>query len=225
MLYKKGILGLVLAMAICVLLPAPALAADDGSATATKQQTEIDKKAAKEQKKLEKAAKERAEIDKLSSQALERLYDKVPAAREAISDAYAYATLSNTGMKLGLLGDAHGRGVAINNRTGERIYMRMRENNVGLGLGITEYDLVFVIANKDAWTSFVKNNWKMGGAMEASASDGVAGGALEGATIVRDGVWVYQVTKKGLSLEATFKGTNIYPDKNLNKKPLPPPND
>lgn len=208
--------GTVMTMLLCLLLSAPALAADSDTAT-TKQQTEIDKKAAKEQKRQEKAAKQRAEIDQLSTQALARLYDKVPSAKRVIEKSYAYATLSNTSIKVGLLGDAHGRGLAINNKTGERVYMRMTESNIGLGVGIKEYDLIFVIANEDAWNSFVKDNWKMGGAMEASASDGVAGGAIEGATIVRNGVWVYQITKKGLSLEATIKGTNIYPDKKLNK--------
>ena len=223
---KKLITACLLTMmTFCVVPSVTASAADDSNATTVKQQAKIDKKAAKEQKKIKKATKERAEIDKLSSQALKRLYNKVPNAKRVIENSYAYATLSNTGIKLGLLGDAHGRGVAINNRTGERVYMRMSESDVGLGLGVKEYDLVFVIANEEAWSSFVKNNWKMGGALEASASDGVTGGSLEGATIIRNGVWVYPITKKGLSLEATIKGTNIYPDKKLNKKPQPTPND
>lgn len=236
---KKGILCTFLSMLLCVLLAAPASAADNNSPAqeqpastqasnqtnsqtstqTSKQQAAQEKKAAKEQKMLEKAAKERAEIDKLSTAALERVYAKTPSAKRVISKAYAYATLSNTGIKLGLLGSAHGRGVAINNQTGERIYLRMSETDAGLGLGIKEYDLVFVMANEEAWTSFTKGNWKMGGAAEASASDGKVGGSIEGATVVRKGVWVYQLTKKGLSLEAAIKGTNIYPDKKLNKKP------
>ena len=196
MLYKRGILCSFLVMLLCVVLSVPALAAGSDSAA--------------------KATKERAEIEQLSEQALERLYEKVPSAQRVINNSYAYATLSNTGIKLGIFGSAHGRGIAVNNQTGERVYMHMKESSAGLGLGVKEYDLIFVIANKEAWDSFTKNNWKVGGSAEAAASDGEAGDAIEGAVIVRKGVWVYQMTKKGLALEAAIKGTHIYPDKDLN---------
>ena len=225
MRYQKGFFGMILVLLICVLLPMTALAADRDSSTgdtreavATSQdQAELDKKAEKERKQQEKAKKERGEIDELSQKALERLYDKVPSARQVIADSYGYATLSNTGMKLGLFGSAHGRGVAVNNNTGERVYMRMNEAGIGVGLGVKEYDLVFVIAHEEAWRSFTINDWKVGGSAEASASDGEEGGSLEGATVVDDGIWVYQLTKKGLALDASIKGTNIYPDKKLNE--------
>ena len=224
MLYKKGILGIALAMTLSMLLPAPALAADDGDAVTAKQQT-VDKRAAKEQKKLEKAAKERAAIDELSEKALANLYAKIPSSQAVIKNSYAYATLSNTGIKLGISGDAHGRGLAVNNKTGERLYMRMKEMGIGIGLGIKEYDLIFVMETEEAWKSFISGDVKFASAAEAAASDGVAGGSVEGATLATKGVWVYQMTKKGLTLDASIKGTKIYQDKNLNKKPLPPPND
>ena len=83
-------------------------------------------------------------------------------------------------------------------------------------LGVKEYDLVFVIANEQAWNSFTKDDWKVGGSAEAAANDGEDGASLEGATVIDDGLWVYQITKKGLALDASIKGTNIYPDKKLN---------
>ena len=147
----------------------------------------------------EKIQKEQTEIEELSEKALQNLYAKVPSAERVIENCYAYATLSNTGMKLGIFGDAHGRGLAINNETGERLYMRMKEMGLGLGLGVKEYDLIFVIGT------------------EAAASDGVTGDSIEGASIAAKGVWVYQITKKGLTLDASIKGTKIYPDKKLNQ--------
>lgn len=164
-----------------------------------------------------KINKERAEIDALSVHALENLYEKVPSAKYVIENCYAYATLSNTGMKLGLFGDAHGRGLAINNATGEKVYMRMKELGVGIGLGIKEYDLIFVIGTETAWHSFISGDIKFAGSAEASATDGQEGGSIEGASIAANGIWVYQMTKKGLSLEASIKGTKIYPDKDLNQ--------
>ena len=165
----------------------------------------------------EKINKERAEIDNLSVQALHRLYAKVPSAENVINSCYAYATLSNTGMKLGLFGSAHGRGLAVNNQTGEKVYMRMQEMGVGLGLGVKEYDLIFVIGTEKAWNAFIAGDIKFASSADASASDGEAGGAIEGASIAANGVWVYQMTKKGLALEASINGTKIYADKKLNQ--------
>jgi lipid-binding SYLF domain-containing protein len=119
-------------------------------------------------------------------------------------------------MKLGLFGSAHGRGLAVNNQTGEKVYMRMQEMGIGLGLGVKEYDLIFVIGTEQAWQSFIAGDIKFASAADASASDGQAGGAVEGASIAAKGIWVYQMTKKGLSLDASIKGTKIYADKKLN---------
>ena len=166
----------------------------------------------------DKIAKQRAEIDTLSVQALQRLYNKVPSAQNVIKNCYAYATLSNTGIKLGILGDAHGRGLAVNNTTGEKVYMRMKEMGIGLGIGIKEYDLIFVIGTEKAWNSFISGDLKFASSADASASDGQAGGAIDGASIAANGVWVYQITKKGLTLEASISGTKIYADKKLNKR-------
>ncbi len=166
----------------------------------------------------EKIDKERTEIDNLSVKALHTLYEKVPSAQNIINNCYAYATLSNTGMKLGLFGSAHGRGLAVNNATGEKVYMRMQEMGVGLGLGVKEYDLIFVIGTEKAWNAFIAGDIKFASSAEASASDGQAGDAIEGASIAANGIWVYQMTKKGLSLEASIKGTKIYADKKLNQR-------
>ena len=87
---------------------------------------------------------------------------------------------------------------------------------IGLGLGIKEYDLIFVIGTEEAWNSFISGDIKFASSAEAAASDGVTGDSIEGASIAAKGVWVYQITKKGLSVDASIKGTKIYPDKKLN---------
>lgn len=167
----------------------------------------------------EKASVEeqRAEIDRLHNQTLQRLYEKYPNAERVIKNCYAYATLSNSGVKVLLFGNARGRGEAINNETGEKVYLRMREGSVGLGVGAKEYDLIFLLRDKAAWDSFIVGKTRFGGAAGASATDGSAGDSIEGAEMAAEGVWVYQVTKKGIALEASLKGTKIYADKKLNK--------
>ena len=162
------------------------------------------------------AAEQRWQVDQLSAKTLQKLYAKYPDAERVIGKCYAYATLSNSGVKVLFIGSSHGRGVAINNRTGEKVYLRMKELSAGLGLGAKEYNLIFLLNTPEAWENFIAGKTRFGASAEASANDGVSGGSIEGAEYVAPGVWLYQMTTKGLALEATLKGTKIYKDKKLN---------
>mgnify|MGYP002623891978 CR=1 FL=1 len=163
------------------------------------------------------AAEQRWEVDQLSAKTLQKLYAKYPAAEKIIGECYAYATLSNSGVKVLFIGSSHGRGVAINNETGEKVYLRMKELSAGLGLGAKEYNLIFLLNTPEAWENFIAGKTRFGASAEASANDGVSGGSIEGAEYVAPGVWLFQMTTKGLTLEATLKGTKIYKDKKLNR--------
>jgi len=163
------------------------------------------------------AAEQRWQIDQLSAKTLQKLYEKYPHAERVINNCYAYATLSNSGVKVLFIGSSHGRGVAINNQTGEKVYLRMKELSAGLGIGAKEYNLIFLLNTQDAWENFIAGKTRFGASAEASANDGVSGGSIEGAEYVAPGVWVFQMTTKGLTLEATLKGTKIYKDKKLNR--------
>ena len=160
----------------------------------------------------------RAKLNEMSVQVLDRMYQKYPASKEAVENAYAYCTISASGVKWGFLGDDHGRGVAINNQTGERIYVKMKEVSLGINFGAKEYDLLFIITNKESWDRFISGNIKFGSEASAQASDGVSGGTFADAKVIAKGVWVYQLDKKGLAVELSFKGARISPFRSLNPK-------
>ena len=158
----------------------------------------------------------RAELNEMSGQVLERMYQKYPSAEKAVEISYAYCTISASSVKWGFWGDDHGRGVAVNNKTGERIYMKMKEVSLGVNFGAKEYDLLFLIANKEAWDRFISGNIKFGSEASVQASDGVNGDTFADAKIIAKGVWVYQLDKKGLAVELSFKGARISPYRTLN---------
>ncbi len=162
------------------------------------------------------AAEQRRQIEALHDKTLAQLYEKYPHAQRVIGECYAYATLSNSGVKVLFVGSSHGRGLAFNNQTGEKVYLRMKELSAGLGLGAKEYNLIFLLNTREAWENFIAGKTRFGASAEASANDGVSGGSIEGAEYVAPGVWVFQMTTKGLTLEATLKGIKIYKDKKLN---------
>lgn len=162
-------------------------------------------------------AEERQEIQDKTAAELQRLYREVPEAEDLIENDYGYAVLFNTGIKLGILGSAHGRGMAVNNETGEIVYMKMEEQSAGLGLGVKEYTLYFVLTSPQAWENFTNGKgWKGGTTASATATEKGEGGSLEVADFESEGIIVYQLNTKGISLEASIKGTKFYPNKDLN---------
>jgi hypothetical protein len=84
---------------------------------------------------------QRQETRQKVAETLNKLYERKPAARTALKNAEGYAVFASSGIKLGILGASHGRGLAYNNKTGEEIFMRMKEYQAGLGIGAKEYAL------------------------------------------------------------------------------------
>lgn len=158
------------------------------------------------------------ELRNKTTSTLEKLYKQQPSARNVIANANGYAVFNNTGMKLGIFGSAHGRGMAVNNITGQEVYMRMKEFQAGFGLGVKEYAIIFVFANQDVFNSFTNNGWEFGGQATAAANDSVTGDSVEGALSVTPGMWIYQITTKGLALELAVKGTNYYRDSSFDEE-------
>lgn len=161
-------------------------------------------------------AEKQAEARKKANETLERLYKAKPSARAAIKAAAGYAAFSNTGMKILVAGGGRGQGVAVDNKSKKVIYMKMVEVQAGLGMGVKKFRTIFVFETRDALERFVNSGWEFGSQTTAAAKTGNGGGALQGAVSVSPGVWMYQLTDKGLALELTGKGTKYFKDDDLN---------
>jgi lipid-binding SYLF domain-containing protein len=162
--------------------------------------------------------KERTEIRQMSHKTLTRLYKVEPPAKAAIKKAYGYAVFSNTGIKILFGGSGKGEGVAIRNQEKSETFMKMFEIQAGLGMGVKKFQVIFVFDNQKAFDAFVNSGWEFGGQATAAAQTSPEkGGSMAGAASVSDGVWMYQMTDKGLALELTGKGTKYSKDKDLNK--------
>jgi len=163
-------------------------------------------------------AKKRADIQKMANDTLARLYKADPSAKAAVQKGYGYAVFSNMGVKILFGGSGNGRGMAVNNQTKQKIYMKMFEVQAGLGFGVKKFSVIFVFDNQKAFDSFVNSGWDFGGQTSAAAKTSPEkGGSMQGAASVADGVWMYQMTDKGLALEITAKGTKYSKDDDLNK--------
>jgi lipid-binding SYLF domain-containing protein len=181
---------MVLAMAFAVAAPGIALGAD-------------------------KAA-EQAEVRKAGQDALAAVYKAQPSARGAVESAAGYAAFSNFGMKILVAGGGSGKGIAVNNKTKAMTYMKMAEIQAGLGFGAKKFQVVWVFETDKALSDFINSGWEFGAQATAAAKSADKGAAYQGAVAVGPGVWLFQLTDKGLALELTAKGTKYYKDSDLN---------
>jgi lipid-binding SYLF domain-containing protein len=159
---------------------------------------------------------DRAKIRKQSQEVLQKLYEAQPRAEQAIAKSKGYATFSKWGLTLGPLGGGIGRGLAVQKPSGAETFMRYVEGSAGVGMGIKKYALIFVFETEEARSNFVNNGWEASTQSTLAIKRGNLGTALEGATSVSPGVWIYQVTEKGLSADFGLKGTKYYKDNTLN---------
>lgn len=164
----------------------------------------------------EQVEQQKADIQKMANGTLERLYKTQPAAKEAINKAAGYAVFSNLGLKILFAGGGSGKGLAVNNKTGQTTFMKLIELQAGLGMGIKKFRLIWVFEYQGDLDSFINSGWEFGGQATVAAQASGEGGALAGALSVKPGVWLYQLTDDGLALELTAKGTKYYKDDNLN---------
>lgn len=168
------------------------------------------------EKTPEQVAQAQTQIRQGAAEILDQLYGIQPSARKEIASAYGHAVFSSFGMKLMVAGGDNGKGVAVSRKPEREIFMRMVSVQAGLGFGIKQTHLVFVFKNQAAFNQFVDSGWEFGGQASLAATDGAKGMAVDGAVSVAPGVWLYQMTDKGLAAELAVKGTKFYRDNALN---------
>jgi len=163
-----------------------------------------------------KVDKERQEIRKRTGEILAQLYKAEPKAKANVQKSAGYAVFSNFGMKILVAGSGSGKGVAVDNKTKKETFMKMFEVQAGLGFGVKKFSLVWVFETPDALKTFIDSGWELGGQGSAAVKAGEKGAAFQDALAVAPGVWLYQLTEKGVALELTAKGTKYYKDDDLN---------
>jgi lipid-binding SYLF domain-containing protein len=138
--------------------------------------------------------KKKEKTRKMAAQTLQDLYKLQPTSQAAIQKSAGYAVFNNVGANVLLLSTARGAGIAVNSRTKQETFMKMISAGAGLGMGVKDYRVVFVLGESRQ----VRRR-------------------LLGHGRGYPGCWVYQITKNGLALQLTLQGTKYYKDDDLNK--------
>ena len=161
-------------------------------------------------------ADDAADIDSMAQSTLETLYAQKPSAARAVRESAGYAVFSDISTKIFLAGGGGGKGVAVDNRSGEKTYMLMATVSAGLGVGISKSHLVWVFETREAFENFVNTGIELGANANLTVNPGAAGGLYDGAVEAAPGAWLYQLSDAGLAAELTVQGTKYFKDSNLN---------
>jgi lipid-binding SYLF domain-containing protein len=162
------------------------------------------------------AEEQRQEILEMRQKTLGSLYKQVPGAEKEIDKSLGYAVFSNTGINILLVSTANGAGVAHNKNTGEDIFMKMFSAGGGVGMGVKDFRGIFIFTTQEAYDVFVSEGWQAGAQVDAAAKSDEGGDAATMAIDVGPGIKLYQITEKGVALQATIQGTKYWKDTDLN---------
>ena len=152
-----------------------------------------------------------AKIDETADEALQKLFAEHPKAKDLAATSYGWAVFDNLKLAFGISGGG-GNGVAVNRNTGKRTYMKMGTGGIGVGLGVNKYQVVFLMEDSTTFDNFVEKGWQADAGATASAGKAAA----EAKTDFVNGLAIYQLTEKGLMLNADIAGTKYWKNKKLN---------
>jgi lipid-binding SYLF domain-containing protein len=162
----------------------------------------------------------------MSKQALADLYKEKPGVKARLEKAAGYAVFSDVNVKIFMLGNGQGYGMAVDNATKKETFMRMAELGGGVGLGMSDFRAAMIFHDKQAFKSFIETGMEFSGktSAEAQSSDQgmsarqemkAAGAGADDVQLVQN-VEVYQMTKTGVMAQAMLSGTKYWKDSDLN---------
>lgn len=158
----------------------------------------------------------RAAIISMHDDTLSRLYQQRPTARDVIEKATGYAVFSNVNALYLIVGGGGGYGVAVDQSSGHKTYMKMAQVDLGLGLGVQDIRVVFVFHSARAYMSFVNNGWEFGGQADAAAKARDKGAAATGEISIDAETSMYTMSEAGLMAKVNLAGSKYWKDDGLN---------
>jgi lipid-binding SYLF domain-containing protein len=160
----------------------------------------------------------RMDVLRVRDETMRELYIREPDARREVARAAGYAVFTSLGTQFIVLSSGHGFGVAVDNTTHKRTYMRTAGLGAGLGIGVRDYRVVMVFGDRATLVEFIDRGWDFGAQGDASARIGETGGSASAEASSASGIKVYQFTENGVMVGASIRGARFWPDDELNSR-------
>jgi lipid-binding SYLF domain-containing protein len=159
-----------------------------------------------------KAESQRAKINEVAKETLDQLFSENAKSKGIYDEAIGWAVFDNTKVAFGISGGG-GTGVAVAKGSGKRVYMKMGTGGIGFGIGVNKFQVVFFFQDETTLRNFIEKGWQADAGATASAGKNAA----EAKTNFVNGLAIYQLTEKGLMLNADLAGTKYWQHDKLNE--------
>jgi lipid-binding SYLF domain-containing protein len=168
----------------------------------------------------DQAAKQ-LKIQQMRDETLARLIKSKPGLKDEIAKAEGYAVFDASQTNLVMLVTSKGGGVVVDNANQKETFMKMVKIGSGPGLGHKKFKQILVFKSRALLDQFVSIGADVSVSADASVklSDERKGLVLDGAISLNPTLSVYQITDKGLMLQANWGGVGYLPDNDLNATP------
>lgn len=198
------------ALAAALLVPwTPSLGAATGDAgKGGEKPAEADKRSVEEKRQA---------LLKMRDESLKRLYAKKPEVKAEIGKAEGYAVFEARSVYAVVFVGIRGKGVLVDNKSGKVTYMNMTRAGTGPGVGARKYRLVFVFKSRSLLDQFASTGADVSAEAKATIKFTDEGGQEVGASgSFNPYLSVYELSDRGLAVEASWGGTAYVPDAELN---------
>ena len=157
----------------------------------------------------------RQRIDKTAKTGIDRLLAEHPEAKALYEKGYGYAVFDVRQVSLTVVA-GYGYGVAVENQSQARTYMKMATGGAGFSMGIggSSYRLVVLLEDEATFRQFVKKGFD--GQAEAYTIKGKEHEERLSANY-KDGMAVFRLTNEGYYIAATLTGSRFWSDDSLNE--------
>jgi len=155
---------------------------------------------------LSQAQNIKTEIDLMAKESKDLILDYYPDSKSISESAFGIAIFENFGFKFMFLGSTRGRGLAINKKTNEKTYMKMRELHPGFGFGGQHFKTLFIFDTKEAFESFIESGWEFGGNILVTSNITSKGGGLRYGKTISRSVTMVQLSEKGIIVGISITG-------------------
>jgi lipid-binding SYLF domain-containing protein len=166
-------------------------------------------------------AEKQSTIRAMRDETIARLIKTRPEVKKELASAVGYAVFDASQTNLVLLVTSRGGGIVVDNASQKETFMKMTKLGTGPGLGHKKFKQVLVFKSRGLMEQFVSV-----GADVSVSADAVAklrqekkGLVLDGAASFNPNLSVYQMTDRGLLLQANWGGVGYLPDEALNSRP------
>jgi hypothetical protein len=153
-------------------------------------------------------------IDALVEQTLKDLYKQEPKSKEEIGKSVGYAIMKNKFAKIPIVGAGSGYGVAINNKTGEKTYLKIVRFDIGGGYGARSVRIVLIFKNEEKFKDFIDGIWsaRAGAETGAKVKDEVVSGVAGSDNLPGDkGYSIHFIIDEGVTATVTVGVIHVKP--------------